>query len=237
MAEETVSTASGFLGMFNAFVDPAGLAKAAKAKLAWLWPLIVVSVVFMVVGYLLQPYSLQVAEARIAQQNVPAENMERARSISRTIIQVTVFAVPVFVALFTMLGAWLVAITGSIMGLRAKFRDIFSLMMGCSLISCLQYIATYVVLRAKGDEVTSQEQMMPPFGLDIFIPAHGVLLAILNFFSIFQIWYLVIFALALAALSGSTKGKAFVAITPAWLVPLIFRMIGAAFSGGGSSGN
>src|SRR5579864_9300755 len=171
MAEENVSTAGGFLGMFNAFVDPVGLAKAAKAKLAWLWPLILVSVVFMVVGYLLQPYSLQVAEARIAQQNVPAESLERARSLSRTIIQITVFAVPVLITLFTMLGAWLVAITGSIMGLRAKFRDIFSLMMACSLISSLQYIATYIVLRTKGDEVTTQEQMMPPFGLDIFVPA------------------------------------------------------------------
>ena len=71
---------------------------------------------------------------------------------------------------------------------------------------------------------------MPPFGLDIFIPAHGVLLAILNFFSIFQIWFLVILALALAALTGSSKGKAFAAITPAWLIPLIFKIIGAAFT-------
>jgi hypothetical protein len=29
------------VGMFNAFVDPAGLAKAVKAKLFWLWPLII----------------------------------------------------------------------------------------------------------------------------------------------------------------------------------------------------
>jgi len=230
MAEETASPGNGILGMFNAFVDPAGLARAAKAKLFWLWPMIVVCVIFGIVGYLMQPYSMQVSEARIAQQNIPAESLERARSISRTIVQALVFAVPVFIVLFTMLGAWLVSITGGIMGLRARFRDIFSLMMACSLISSLQYIATYVVLRAKGDEVTSQEQMMPPFGLDIFIPAHGVLLAILNFFSIFQIWYLVIFGLALAALSGSTKGKAFFAITPAWLVPLIFRIIGAAFT-------
>jgi hypothetical protein len=134
-----------------------------------------------------------------------------------------------------MLGAWLVGVTGSIVGLRAKFRDIFSLMMACSLISSLQYIASYIVLRTKGDEITSQDQMTPPFGLDIFIPAHGVALAFLNFFSIFQIWYLVIFGLALAALAGSTKGKAFIAMTPAWVIPLIFRLIGAAFGGGGSS--
>jgi hypothetical protein len=127
-----------------------------------------------------------------------------------------------------------VGVTGSVVGLRAKFRDIFSIMMACSLIGSLQYIATYIVLRSKGDEITSQEQMTPALGLDIFIPAHGVLLAILNFFSIFQIWSLVIMALALASLTGSTKGKAFAAITPAWVIPLIFRIIGSLVGGGGS---
>jgi hypothetical protein len=233
MADENSGVGSGILGMFNAFVDPAGLAKACKAKLFWLWPLIVVSIVFIVFGYLMTPFNLQLADARIAQQNVPAERLENARNLAHTITQAIVYAVPVFVVLFTMLGAWLVGVTGSIVGLRAKFRDIFSLMMACSLIACLQYIATYIVLRTKGDEITSQDQMTPAFGLDIFVPAHGVLLAILNFFSIFQIWSMVILALALASLTGATKGKAFAAITPAWLVPLIFRVIGAAFGGGG----
>jgi hypothetical protein len=235
MAEENPSASSGVLGMFNAFVDPAGLARACKAKLFWLWPLIVASIVFIVIGYMMMPFTLQLADARIAQQNLPADRLENARNMAHTISNVIVFVVPVFLVLFTMLGAWLVAVTGSIVGLRAKFRDIFSLMMACSLISCLQYIANYIVLRTKGDEITTQDQMTPPFGLDIFIPAHGALLAILNFFSIFQIWYLVILALALASLSGATKGKAFVAITPAWLIPLIFKIIGSAFSGGGGS--
>ena len=235
MAEENPGIASGILGMFNVFVDPAGVAKAAKAKLFWLWPLIVVSIIFIVFGYLMLPYTLQLGEARMAQQNIPPERLEGARNMTHTITQVLVFLVPVFIVLFTMLGAWLVGVTGSILGLRAKFRDIFSLMMATSLIASLQYIATYIVLRSKGDEITSQEQMSPAFGLDIFIPAHGVLLAILNFFSIFQIWSLVILALALASLAGSSKGKAFAAITPAWLIPLIFKIVGSMFGGGASS--
>jgi hypothetical protein len=235
MAEENPSAASGILGMFNAFVDPQGLAKAAKAKLFWLWPLIVVSIIFIVFGYLMMPYTLQLGEVRLAQQNVPPERLENARNMTRTITQAIVYVVPVFIVLFTMLGAWLVGVTGSMVGLRAKFRDIFSIMMGTSLIASLQYIATYIVLRSKGDEITSQEQMTPAFGLDIFIPAHGVLLAILNFFSIFQIWSLVILALALASLAGASKGKAFAAITPAWVIPLIFKIIGALFTPGNSS--
>jgi hypothetical protein len=188
-----------------------------------------------VVGYLMIPYALQLGEVRLAQQTIPPERLENARNMTRMVTQIFVYVVPIFLVLFTMLSAWLVGVTGSIVGVRAKFRDIFSLMMACALIGALQYIATYIVLRTKGDEITSQEQMAPAFGLDIFIPAHGVLLALLNFFSIFEIWSMVILALALASLTGSSKGKAFVAITPAWLIPLIFKIIAALFSGGTSS--
>lgn len=241
MAEELVvpessgSAASGIFGMFNAFVDPAGLAKAAKTKMFWLWPLLVTCIVTIVVLYMMTPYTLSISEARIAQQNIPPEKLEQARHISQIISNVIPFVAPVGVVIFVVVMAFFVNLTCSMAGIRTKFRDVFSLMAGCSLIVCLQTIATLIVLRVKGDEITSQEQMTPPFGLDIFIPAHGVLLAVLNFFSIFEIWYLVILGLALAYMTGSTKGKAFFAITPAWLIPLLFKIVGALFTPGASS--
>ncbi len=236
MAEENAGVGSGFLGMFNAFVDPAGLAKRVPAKLFWVWPVITVSLVFIVVGYLLQPFTMQLIDANMAHQNIPPERIETARNMGHMIGKATIVLTPIFVILFIMLGAWLVSLTASMVGVRTKFRDVFSLMAACSLISCLQYIATYIVLRSKGDEITTQDQMTPPFGLDILVPsAHGMLLAFLNFFSIFEIWYLVILGLALAYLTGSSKGKAFAAITPAWALPLLFKLIGSIFSKGASS--
>jgi len=232
MAEENTGSA---LGMFNAFVDPKGLAKSVPAKLFWLWPLIITSIVFMVFGYLMLPYTMQLVDARMAQQNVPADRLEQAQKMGHMFGQVAVYGTPVFFALILMLLSWLVSVTGSIAGMRAKFRDVFSIAAACSLINCLQYVATYVVLRAKGEEIINQEQMTPPFGLDIFVPAHGALLAILNFFSIFEIWYLVMFGLTLAYFTNSSKGKAFFALTPAWFIPLIFRVLGAAFGGGSPS--
>jgi hypothetical protein len=235
MAEETPGAASGILGMFNVFVDPAGLAKAAKAKLFWLWPLILASIIFVTFGFLMMPYTFQLMDVKMAERGMPPEQLENAKRMGHTFGQVGVYLTPVFIVLFVMLGAWLVVVTGSMLGVRAKFRDVFSISSATLLIGCIQYMANYVVIRSKGDEITTPEQLTPAFGLDIFIPAHGVLLTILNFFSIFEIWSLVIFALALAALTGSSKGKAFAAITPAWLVPLIFRIIGSLFQGGSSS--
>jgi hypothetical protein len=235
MAEENPGVGSGILGMFNAFVDPAGLAKAAKAKLFWLWPLIVFLIVFIVVGYLMLPYTTQLMDAKLAERSMPPEQLENIKATMHKFAPVGVFINPIVIVLIIMLCAWLVSVVGSMLGVRAKFRDVFSISMACSLIGCLQYIAGYIVVRIKGDEIVNQDQLTPAFGLDIFIPAHGVSLAILNFFSIFQIWSLVIFALAVACLAGVSKGKAFAAITPAWVVPLIVRVVIAALSGGGSS--
>jgi hypothetical protein len=146
--------------------------------------------------------------------------------VAHAIYQFYPLAVPVIEILFILFFAWLISAMGSMAGLRAKFRDIFALLSACSLIPSLQAIATYIVLRAKGDEITSQDQLTPPFGLDIFLQnIHGALLGLVNFFSIFEIWYLVVLTVALAHLGKSTKGKAFFAITPAWVLPLVIKVV------------
>jgi hypothetical protein len=175
-------------------------------------------------------------QQRASTQGIPPERMETARNMAHSISQVGIAFTPIFVVGVLALLAWLVTVTGSIVGLRAKFHDVFSLMAACSLISSLQVIATYIVVRTKGDEIQSPEQLMAPFGADIFLQdIHGPLLALVNFFSIFEIWYIVILGLSLAYLTGSSKGKAFAAITPAWLIPLLLSVLRAKFSPGASS--
>jgi hypothetical protein len=219
MAEANADVAggpmSGLIGMLNVFVDPGATAKRVPAKLFWLWPLITLAIIYMVFSYLMLPYTLQLVDARINQQmqqrGLAPDQIERARHMADTFSQFTGFVTPVIIIGILALLAW-------------------------SLISALQYAATYIVIKTKGDEIQSPEQLQPPFGIDIFFQsAHGALLAFLNFFSIFEIWYLVVLVFGLAYLTGSSKGKAFAAITPAWVLPLIFRVVGAMI--GGTSGS
>jgi Yip1 domain len=235
--EQKLSVGDGFIGMLNAFVDPAGLAKRVPAPLSWLWPLITLTVIYVVFGYLMLPYTLAVVDLaitqRIREQNVPLEQAQRAADVAHKIYQFLPVATPVIVILFLLLFAWLVGAMASMAGLRAKFRDIFSLMLACQLIQALQTpIASYIVLHTKGDEITSQEQLTPPFGLDIFLQnIHGALYGLVSFFSIFEIWYLVVLTFGLAYLGKSSKGKAFFAITPAWVLTLIVKMVQAMLQG------
>jgi hypothetical protein len=232
--EQKLSVGAGFIGMLNVFVDPKATAQRIPAPLSWIWPIITLTIIYMVTGYLMLPYTLAVVDLAVTQrvrdQNLPIEQAQRAANITHMIYQFLPVAIPVIVILFMLLFAWMVSGMASMAGLRAKFRDIFSLMAACSLIPALQQIATYVVLHAKGDEITSQDQLTPPFGLDIFLQdIHGALLGFVNFFSIFEIWYLIVFTFGLAYLGKASKGKAFFAITPAWLIPLIIKVVQSMF--------
>lgn len=44
--------------------------------------------------------------------------------------------------------------------------------------------------------------------------------ALVSYFSVFNIWYIVALTLALSFLGGCSKTKAFVAVIPTWLLPL-----------------
>jgi hypothetical protein len=228
--EQKLTVGDGLVGMLNAFVDPKATAKRVPAPLSWLWPVIVLIVVYAAVGVLTAPYAISIADAQIAQRGVTGDQAENARKITHVVSQVTPIVTPVFVLLFLALFAWLTVVIGSMAGLRTKFRDVFSLMASCALIVALQSIATLIVLRVKGDEITSQDQLTPPFGLDIFLQnSHGPLLAVANFFSIFQIWYLIVLTIGLAALAKTTKGKAFFAISLTWVIPLVIKIVQAMF--------
>ncbi len=217
-------------GIFNVFIDPAATARSVPAPRAWLAPLIVISIATVLYAWFTIPITM-----RVIMLNPPngasGENLERMRGIMETTYKVFAFASPAIVIGMIALLALLVSLMCSALSVKTKFRDVFTLLSACSLITVLQLAAMYFVLRAKGDDLQSVQQLSPSFGLDIFFSdLKGPLFAILNFFSIFEVWYLVMLALSLAYLTRSSKGKAFLAITPAWLLPLLFKVVGSFFA-------
>jgi hypothetical protein len=227
--ENPPSVSAGITGMFNVFIDPAATAKAVRAPWAWLWPLIITSIASIIYGMFFTPLMMDTMR-KYPPNGVSGAQLDQAMHFTEIVTRVSFFLSPLLIAGVTALFAALIMLTASMISMRVKFRDIFSLMSVCSLINVLQIIASYFVLKAKADEIGSMQQLQPAFGLDIFFgELKGPLFAILNYFSLFQVWYLVILGLSLAFLTGSSKGKAFAAITPAWLIPLLFKIVGSLF--------
>lgn len=230
MQERGGRVSDGLIGALNVFIDPGETARRAPSKLSWLWPIVLLSVGYLVIAYMLLPYTLQLMDAALAQRNIPSESMERASSMMHAATRITTPLTPVFMIGFLALNALLIKVVYAMLDARKRFRDIFAMLAACSLIPFLQYALSYLVLRIKGDPVQSPEQMTPPFGLDLFFPnLHGPALAFLSFFSIFEIWFIVVLTLGLAHLTHTSKTKSFIASIPAWLVPLGMKLIGSVF--------
>jgi hypothetical protein len=113
---------------------------------------------------------------------------------------------------------------------NAKFVWLFNLLAGCSLIQLLGGLASFAILKAKG-EVSTMAELRPALGLDIFMPegANKYAVALLGYFSIFEIWWIVMMVLIFSAAFRVTKGKAFAIISPLIILSILFRVIGAAF--------
>jgi hypothetical protein len=217
------------IGMANIFVDPGATVKrVVQHKNSWVLPLVIISLITIVVSLWQIPLAM-----RIMEQNPPggmtAEQFQQRAGMISTMQKVGVFFTPVIVAIIALIQAWLISVTCSIMGLRAKVRDVFSLIMYASLIPTLGVIAGFLVVRAKANEIQSLDELRPAFGLDIFIH-EGVskpVQAILSYFSIFTIWYIVVLSIGVARLAEAPVSKGFIATIPAWLLSLLF-FVGAA---------
>jgi hypothetical protein len=120
--------------------------------------------------------------------------------------------------------------TSSVLSVGAKFRDLFNLAAGCGLIQSIAAIAAIVVLKSKGD-ISTMAELRPALGLDIFLPesANKFLVAFVGYFSVFEIWWIVMLLLIFSAAFRVSKAKALAAILPLVLINLLWRVGAAAF--------
>lgn len=224
------SFAGDLVGMFNFYIDPQASAKLISHKWFWIGPLIVVSAVSLVVGLQLMPVVQHVLETTPPPPNVTPEAYQTQINIGMTIQKVVAFLSPIVAAMMMAITAAILLGTCAVMQIKTKFLLLFNLMAGTSLISVLEYIARLAILKMK-TEVNTMAELQPPLGLDIFLPesTNKFLLAFVGFFSVFQIWYIVMLVLVFSAAFKVSKGKAFAAVCPLIILGLLFKFLGAAF--------
>jgi hypothetical protein len=228
--EQPESFAADLAGMGNFFIDPAGAAKRVFSKWFWIGPVVVYSIVSITAGYLLMPMVRHVLEVSPIPPNVSPEQYQRSLEIGLLIQRILIFFAPVTSAALFALSAVILLASSALLSIRTKFLWLFNFVSGCALIQLLASIASVIILKAKGD-VSTMAELRPPLGLDIFLPegTNKYLMALLGYFSVFEIWWVVMAALIFSTAFRVSKAKAFAAILPLILLSLLFRLVGAAF--------
>lgn len=229
-ADRPESLADDIVGMGNFFVDPAGAAKRIFRKWFWLGPLVLISIVSTITIYMRMPLMQHVLEVAPPPANLSPEQFQKNIGIAMMMQRIAMYLTPVLTGVFMAIQALILFGMCSIVTVNAKFRPLFNLVAGCSLIQMLAAVASLVILKAKG-EASTMAELNPPLGLDIFLSegTNKYLMGFLGFFSLFEIWWAVMMVLTLSAAFRVSKGKAFVIVLPLLLLGLVFRLAGAMF--------
>jgi hypothetical protein len=222
--------ANDLAGMGSFFIDPPGAARRVFHKWFWIGPLVVFSIVSMVASYLMLPMVQHVLEVSPIPAGSSQEQYQRGIDIAMTIQRVSMYFSPAIVAVILALQAVVIWATCSVLTIEVKFRWLFNLVAGCSLIQVLASIASLAILKGKG-EISTMAELRPALGLDIFLPegTNKYATAFLGYFSIFEIWWIVMMVLVFSTAFRVSKGKALAAVLPLIMVSILLRMGAAAF--------
>jgi hypothetical protein len=229
-AEQPESFGDDLVGIGSFFIDPAGAAKYVFRKWFWVAPLILVGVISLVLYYMTLPMIQHVLEVTPPPANTPPEQYQKGLEIGMMVQRIIAFLMPVWIAVIWAVSALILFAMCSVTSVNAKFLFLFNLLAGCSLIQLLGGIASFVILKAKGEPSTMAE-LRPALGLDIFMPegTNKYVVALVGYFSVFELWWIVMMVLVFSAAFRVSKGKAFAIVSPLIILTLVFRVAGAAF--------
>jgi Yip1-like protein len=222
--------ASDLAGVFSFLMDPTGAARRLDRKWFWITPLLILSIASAIYTFVSGPMVAHFLETSPIPPNVTPEQYAQQMRMSAMIYRVLPLLMPVMIVVVALIQAAVLLATSSMLAVRARFLQLFNLIAGCSIISTLQMLAWVLILTAKR-EISNMTDLKPPLGLDIILPqgTNKFLLATLSYFSIFQIWWIVMAMLVYSVAFRTTKGKAAGAVLPMILLGLILTLVGAIF--------
>lgn len=222
--------AGDLTGIGSFLIDPEAAAARLNAKWFWIGPLILISLISIAARIVLMPVMQHVLAIQPVPANVNPEQFERQVAIGMAIQHAANYFMPVIVACLLAVQGLILFGSASALGIQTKFRSLFNLASGCGVISALAAIAMAIIVRAKGDASTLAD-LRPPLGLDILLgdSANKFLTAFFGFFSVFEIWWIVMAVLVFSAGFRVSKGKAAAVVAPLVVLSLAFHMLSAAF--------
>jgi len=218
-------------GLMNVFVDPSVTAKAIPRNYFWLWPVLIMAIASLAFAVISSPIVSELLRTHPPEGMDPSKYAQSLPMI-QLFTKIMMYLSPLWIVVGILVPAALVLVACNVLDIKVSFRDLFTMVAACSLIKLIQMIATIAVVLAKGNDIQSMEEITSPaFGLDIFLHdgVSKIVLAFFNFFSIFEIWYIIVLAFCFAYFTRNGKARAFIATSPAWLIALLFTLVGALF--------
>ncbi|HET6349004.1 MAG TPA: YIP1 family protein [Candidatus Krumholzibacteria bacterium] len=196
------------------------------SKANWWQPWVMVSALTLVATALMIPMQRVLLEMNPKFSGAQVEKQMAMVSVSQMVMA------PVMVLFVTLIVCGLTYVIVTVMSREATFKKYFTLILFTSVVSALGYLATALLLRARGmDTITSPEDLHASLSLRVLAPeGSAVLKGLLGSIEFFSIWGLVLIAAGLRRTFGMRLGQALACVIPLWLLYAVFTVLGEMFA-------
>lgn len=221
-----------FQSIVDILADPFKVFARIDAGLAWWKPYVFLTVVSMALGYFMLPFQRRMIE--LNPRGLSEEQLQRAVEGFGKFAPVTLIFVPIVLVITYLILAGIVHLVINIMSSRSNYKKTLSLVVFCGVITLLEQIIGVVVLRMRGVEsIESAEDLRFSLSLAPLVGnGKGLLDAVLQSLSVFQIWYYVVLILGIAAIFKISRKQAIIPAVPIWIVSVLLLLLGSKFGGG-----
>jgi hypothetical protein len=221
-----------FPSIIDIFADPAKVFARIDAGLSWWKPFVLVTVVTIILAYLNLPFQKKLIE--LNPRGLSEEQIQKTVEGFGKFGPLTIIMVPIFLIIVYLILAGLVHLAVNIMSSRSNYKKTLCLISFCGIITMLEQIISMVVLKMRGVEaVESAEDIKFSLSLAPLLgESKGLLNAVLQSLSVFQIWYYVVLVLGIAAIFKLTRKAAIIPVLPIWIISVLMLWIGGKFGGG-----
>jgi len=205
--------------IIGVFVSPRPTMDNISARPNWLLPLIIVTIVGTVSGYLLSDVILQTAIDQMSNNaNMTPEQVELARPRVEQWTRITAWASPlVFTPVFYLILAGVFMFVGNVMlGGAARYKTLFSVVCWSALITVISSLINVPVMRSRGAmESATNLAFLAPEG-----ETQSLLYFFLSQIDLFTIWWLIVLGLGLAAANRFSNEKGVTTVFVLWALYL-----------------
>ena len=216
----------GFVAsLIDIFIDPVKVFKRIKAGLPWWQPYTIVAIVIAVISYFQIPINKQLV--MLNERGLSAEQLETQVEMMGKFALIGVIAAPLMVLLIYVILAALCNVTANLVSGKSSFKKMLSLLTFTGFVGLIEQSLKMLILHMRGIEnIASRDDLYSvSFSLNRFIESDGILRAVLESFSIFQIWFLILFTIGVSVVYEIDRSKAIVPTIVVWVLGVLGIML------------
>jgi hypothetical protein len=211
--------------LIDIFVDPVKVFRRIRAGLSWWKPFIVVAAASAVIAYFQQPINRQLF--MLNERGLSEDQLQAQGEMMDRFGFVGLILAPVAVLIIYLILAGLCNVTVNLVSGKSGFKKMLSLISFTGFIGLIEQGLKMLIIHMKGIEnIASRDDLQSvSFSLSRFIETDGLPRALLDSFSIFGIWFLILFVFGISEVYGISRKAALVPTFVIWALGVVMLML------------